>query len=239
LILGMPRSGSTLAEQILASHPAVYGAGEIAEVGRMLEDLARFHPGAADYVAACRTVQPDTLKRIGAASVARLQALAPAKERVTNKTPGNVFHLGFVHLALPEARFIESRRDPVETCFACWRMLFRSGVAFSYDLAHLGRYYKLHDKLMRHWREMLPDRVFTLLYEDLISDQEGVSRRLVDFAGLAWDPACLQFHHTDRSVMTASGAQVRQPLAKTPSQRWRNYERHLGPLIEELGPLAV
>ena len=238
LILGMPRSGSTLAEQILASHPAVHGAGEIAEVGHMLEDLARLHPGAVDYVAACRTVPPEVLRRIGAASVARLQVLAPGKERVTNKTPGNVFHLGFVHLALPEARFVETRRDPLETCFACWRMLFRNGVAFSYDLAHLGRYYKLHDRLMRHWRALLPDRVFTLSYEGLVADQETVSRRLVEFAGLAWDPACLDFHRTQRPVMTASGAQVRQPLAKTPSQRWRNYERHLGPLIEALGAIA-
>jgi tetratricopeptide (TPR) repeat protein len=234
LILGMPRSGSTLAEQILASHPAVHGAGEIAEVGRMLEDLAHLHPGATDYVAACRTMPSHVLKRIGTASVARLQELTPGKERVTNKTPGNVFHLGFVHLALPEARFVETRRDPIETCFACWRMLFRSGVAFSYDLEHLGRYYKLHDRLMRHWRALLPDRVFTLSYEGLVENQETVSRQLVDFVGLTWDPACLDFHRTERAVMTASGAQVRQPLAKKPSQRWRNYERHLGPLIEAL-----
>lgn len=239
LILGMPRSGSTLAEQILASHPAVHGAGEIAEVGRMLEDLARLHPGASDYVAACRTVPPETLKRIGAASVGRLQALAPAKARVTNKTPGNVFHLGFVHLALAQARFVETRRDPVETCFACWRMLFRSGVAFSYDLVHLGRYYRVHDRLMRHWHALLPERVFTLSYEGLVADQEGVSRRLIEFAGLPWDPACLAFHQTDRPVLTASGAQVRQPLARTPVQRWRNYERHLGPLIDALGELLA
>lgn len=238
LILGMPRSGSTLAEQILASHPAVHGAGEIGEVGRMLEDLARLHPGASDYVAACRTVPPEMLRRIGAASVARLEALAPGKARVTNKTPGNVFHLGFVHLALPQARFVETRRDPVETCFACWRVLFRSGLAFSYDLAHLGRYYRVHDRLMRQWRALLPERVFTLSYEGLVADQEGVSRRLIEFAGLAWDPACLEFHQTDRPVLTASGTQVRQPLAKTPSRRWRNYERHLAPLIEALGPLA-
>ena len=238
-ILGMPRSGSTLAEQILASHPAMHGAGEIADVGRMLEDLARLHAGAADYVAACRTAPPAALKRVGAASVTRLQALAPGKERVTNKTPGNVFHIGFVHLVLPEARFLETRRDPVETCFACWRMLFRNGVAFSYDLAHLGRYYKLHDRLMRHWRELLPERVFTLSYEDLIADQENVSRRLIAFTGLDWNPACLDFHRTERPVLTASGAQVRQPLAKTPSQRWRNYERHLGPLFDALGADAL
>ena len=238
-ILGMPRSGSTLAEQILASHPAMHGAGEIADVGRMLEDLARLHAGAADYVAACRTAPPAALKRVGAASVTRLQALAPGKERVTNKTPGNVFHIGFVHLVLPEARFLETRRDPVETCFACWRMLFRNGVAFSYDLAHLGRYYKLHDRLMRHWRELLPERVFTLSYEDLIADQENVSRRLIAFSGLDWNPACLDFHRTERPVLTASGAQVRQPLAKTPSQRWRNYERHLGPLFDALGADAL
>ncbi len=238
LILGMPRSGSTLAEQILASHPEVHGAGEIAEVGRMLEDLARGRPGAPDYVAACRAASAEELQRIGTASVARLEALAPGKARVTNKTPGNIFHIGFMHLALPQARFIETRRDAVETCFACWRMLFRSGVAFSYDLAHLGRYYRVHDRLMGHWHELLPERVFTLSYEGLVADQEGVSRRLVDFAGLARDPACLEFHRTDRPVLTASGVQVRQPLAKTPTQRWRNYERHLGPLIEALGELA-
>ncbi|HXV23930.1 MAG TPA: sulfotransferase [Alphaproteobacteria bacterium] len=238
-ILGMPRSGSTLAEQILASHPEVHGAGEIAEVGRMVEELARRRPGAPDYVSACRTVSAEELRQIGAASIARLKPLSPGKLRVTNKTPGNIFHIGFVHLALPQARFVETRRDPLETCFACWRMLFRSGVAFSYDLAHLGRYYRVYDRLMAHWRELLPERIFSLSYEGLIADQERVSRRLVEFAGLAWDPACLDFHRSDRPVLTASGVQVRQPLAKTPTQRWRNYERHLGPLIDALGPLLA
>ena len=237
-ILGMPRSGSTLAEQILASHPQVHGAGEIAEVGRMLDDLARLRPGSGDYVAACRAAGGEELRRIGAASVARLSALAPDKARATNKTPGNVFHIGFLHLALAGARFLETRRDPVETCFACWRMPFRAGLAFTYDLAHVARYYRLHDRLMRHWRALLPDRVFVLSYEGLIGDPERVSRRLLEFAGLPWDPACLEFHRSSRPVLTSSGVQVRRPLSTTPHRRWRNYERHLGPLLDALGPLA-
>ncbi len=237
-ILGMPRSGSTLAEQILDSHPQVHGAGEIVEVGRMLEDLARLRPGERDYVAACRAASGEELRRLGAASLARLAKLAPGAARVTNKTPGNVFHIGFLALCLPGARFVETRRDPLETCFACWRMPFRGGVAFSYDLAHVGRYYRVYDRLMRHWRALLPERVFTLAYEELVAEQEALSRRLVAFAGLEWDAACLEFHRSGRAVLTASGAQVRRPLAKSPNRRWRNYERHLGPLIEALGELA-
>jgi tetratricopeptide (TPR) repeat protein len=237
-ILGMPRSGSTLAEQILSSHPQVHGAGEIAEVGRMLDDLARRRPGFQDYVAACKAASGEELRGMGSDSAARLRALAPGKARVTNKTPGNVFHIGFVHLALSGARFIETRRDPVETCFACWRMPFRGGLAFTYDLAHVARYWRLHDRLMRHWRALLPDKVFVLSYEALIADPEGASRRLVEFIGLPWDAACLQFHTSGRPVLTSSGVQVRRPLSATPHRRWRNYERHLGPLLDALGPLA-
>ena len=237
-ILGMPRSGSTLAEQILASHPQVHGAGEIAEAGRMLEDLAGLRPDAADYVAACRAASATELRRIGAASLARLAALGRGKARVTNKTPGNVFHVGLLHLALPQARIVETRRDPVETCFACWRMPFRGGVAFSYDLVHTARYYRVYDRLMTHWRALIADRIFTLSYEALIADQEAVSRELVGFAGLDWDAACLDFHRSDRPVLTSSGVQVRRPLSTAPHRRWRNYERHLGPLIDALGPLA-
>jgi tetratricopeptide (TPR) repeat protein len=237
-ILGMPRSGSTLAEQILSSHPQVHGAGEIAEVGRMVEALASLRPASADYVDACRAVRGEELRRIGAESVARLAARAPGKARVTNKTPGNVFHIGFLHLALSGARFIETRRDPVETCFACWRMPFRGGLAFTYDLEHVARYWRLHDRLMRHWRALLPDKVFVLSYEALIDDPEGASRRLVEFVGLPWDAACLEFHTSDRPVLTSSGVQVRRPLSATPHRRWRNYERHLGPLLDALGPLA-
>jgi tetratricopeptide (TPR) repeat protein len=237
-ILGMPRSGSTLAEQILAAHSQVHGAGEIVEVGRMLEDLAQLKPGAADYLAACKTLSGDELRRLGGASVARLKALAPDKARVTNKTPGNIFHIGFLHLALPQARFVETRRDAVETCFACWRMPFRGGLAFSYDLRHVARYYRLHLRLMAHWRALLPERIFTLQYEGLIAEPEPVAREMVAFAGMDWEPGCLEFHRSERPVLTSSGVQVRRPLATAPSRRWRNYERHLGPLLEELGELA-
>ena len=238
LILGLPRSGSTLAEQILASHPEVHGSGEIGEVGRMIADLARTAPGAAEYLGAAQALAREGWQRLGAASVARLQALAPDRARITNKMPGNILHIGLVHLALPNARFIHTRRDPVETCFACYRMLFRAGVAFAYDLRDLGRYYGLCHRLLQHWQSLIPERLFDLSYEGLVADQEGVSRRLVAFIGLPWDPACLEFHRTPRPVLTASGAQVRSGLAAQPSRRWRRYEKHLGPLLDELGPLA-
>ncbi|MDF2765547.1 MAG: sulfotransferase, partial [Rhodospirillales bacterium] len=237
-ILGMPRSGSTLAEQILAGHPEVHAAGEIAEVGRMLEDLTRLKPGEPDYLAASRALSGEDLQRLGGASVARLTALAPGKARVTNKTPGNTFHIGFIHLALPHARFVETRREAVETCFACWRMPFRGGLAFSYDLRHVARYYRLHRRLIEHWRALLPDRIFSLRYEELIAAPDAVARAMVEFAGVSWDPACLEFHRSGRPVLTASGVQLRRGLATEPYRRWRNYERHLGPLLEELGELA-
>ena len=183
----------------------------------------------------CRGCRRPGSRELGASSVARLGRLAPAAARITNKTPGNIFNVGMVHLALPNARFVLTRRDPVETCFACYRMLFSSGVAFSYDLRDVARYWRATDTLANHWRSLLPERTAEIAYEGLIADPEGEVRRLLSFLGLDYDPACLAFHESERPVQTASAAQIRQPLAKTPSRRWRNYERHLAPLIEELG----
>ena len=237
-IIGMPRSGSTLVEQISAAHPKIHGAGEIAEVGQMLNDLKSLCPESTDYIDACRTLKPAAQHKIGTAAVVRLSGLCDTATRITNKTLGNFFHVGFLSFVLPQARFIETVRDPIETCFACWRLPFRGKLAFTYDLSHLARYYKVYRQLMAHWNAVVPDRIFVCSYENLVAQQESVTRQLLSFLGLDWDRACLEFYRDDRPVLTATAAQVRRPLTPTPSQRWRNYERHLGPLLDALGPLV-
>jgi tetratricopeptide (TPR) repeat protein len=217
-ILGMPRSGSTLIEQILASHPQVHGGDERPDFPELLEAL-----GDRDWHA------------LGAAYVARSRALAPGAARITDKLPGNFRHAGAIHLALPNARIIHSRRDPGDTCLSCFTKLFRGEQAYTYDLGELGRYYRAYARLMAHWRAVLPASVFLEVdYERLVADPETQTRRLLAHCGLDWHPACLDFHQTRRAVRTASAAQVRQPLYRRSVGRWRRYEALLAPLLAEL-----
>jgi hypothetical protein len=158
--------------------------------------------------------------------------------RVTDKMPRNFFFAGLIALALPDARIIHCTRHPVATCFSCYQIHFPTGQEVSYDLGELGRYYRLYDRLMDHWQAVLPGRIFDLSYEDLVAEPEAQMRALLEFAGLDWEDACLEFHKTGRQVRTASAQQVRRPIYKTAVARWRRYEKHLGPLLEALGPLA-
>jgi tetratricopeptide (TPR) repeat protein len=217
-ILGMPRSGSTLIEQILASHPAVHGGDERPDFPELLDAF-----GARAYPA------------LGAAYVERSRVLAPQAARVTDKLPGNFRHAGAIHLALPKARIIHSRRDPVDTCLSCFTKLFRGEQAHTYDLGELGRYYRAYERLMAHWRAVLPASVFLEVdYEALVADPEAQTRRLLAHCGLDWDPACLAFHETRRPVRTASASQVRRPLYRRSVGRWRRYGPLLAPLLSEL-----
>lgn len=217
-ILGMPRSGSTLIEQILASHPGVHGGDERPDFPDLL--------GAFDG---------ENFQALGTAYLARSRALAPGAIRVTDKLPGNFLHAGAIHLALPNARIIHSRRDPADTCLSCFTKLFRGEQAYSYDLGELGRYYRAYARLMAHWRSVLPAKVFIEVdYEALVGDPEHQTRRLLDHCGLAWDPACLAFHETRRAVRTASAAQVRRPIYRESIGRWRLYGDLLAPLLTEL-----
>ncbi len=217
-ILGMPRSGSTLIEQILASHPGVHGGDE-----------------RPDFPELVGTFDGEDFRALGAAYLARSRELAPRAVRVTDKLPGNFLHAGAIHLALPNARIIHSRRDPADTCLSCFTKLFRGEQAYTYDLGELGRYYRAYARLMAHWRSVLPASVFLEVdYEALVADPESQTRRLLDHCGLAWDPACLDFHETRRAVRTASAAQVRRPIYRDSIGRWRLYGDLLAPLLTEL-----
>ncbi len=165
-----------------------------------------------------------------------MRKLAPTGERVTDKMPSNYYFAGLIHLALPNAKIIHSIRNPVDTCMSCFSKLFTAEQNHTYDLAELGRYYKRYERLMAHWRRVLPAQsILDVRYEDVVADLEGQARRIVAYCGLPWDERCLSFHETDRPVRTASATQVRQPIYKSAVGRWRAYEAQLGPLLRALG----
>ncbi len=228
-IVGMPRSGSTLIEQILSSHPAVQGMGESSALADVLERANTYEPGRSSNF---RDLANDYLATL------RARGWKPGA-RPVDKTLESFLHVGMIHLMFPRAVILHSVRDPVDTGLACYRQLFGHGNETLYDLGQIGAEYVSYRAVMDHWRAVLPGRVIDVSHEALVSDPEGQIRWLVTEAcGLDWDPACLAFHRTSRPVRTASVAQVRQPIFTTSLQRWRRYERHLGPLLEALGPYA-
>jgi len=234
-IVGMPRSGSTLVEQILASHPSVYGAGELSDFHDAVAGLGKDGEAVA-FPAAVPGLSGEELRRLGASYLAALRARAPAAERITDKMLANFRFAGLIHLALPNARIIHTRRDPIDTCVSCFSRLFAGQLPYAYDLAELGRYYNAYARLMEHWRELLPPGVMLeVQYEDIVADLEREARRIVAHCGLAWDERCLAFHKTERPVRTASAVQVREPLYGGAVGRWRVYEALLDPLLAALG----
>lgn len=238
-VLGMPRSGTTLVEQILASHPSVRGAGELKDMSDTVNTVRNADGSQAPYPEFVQALTPGALGRIGQAYLARLGKHAPSAERITDKMPSNFYFMGLIHLALPGAKIIHTNRNPVDTCLSCFSKLFAGEQPQTYDLAELGRYYRAYHGLMQHWREVLPGGSFLdVSYEEVVADTEGQARRILDYCGLAWDPRVLDFHRTERPVKTASASQVRKPIYRSSVARWRNYEKHLGPLLAELGDLV-
>ena len=235
-IVGMPRSGTTLIEQILASHPDVFGAGELEcfpiAVGALIERERR----SMAYPEMLGTLDVDAWARLGADYRRAITALAaPAARCVTDKLPLNGFHVGLICRALPDARIVHVRRDPLDTCFSCFSKLFAGSQPFAYDLGELGRYYRAYDATMAHWRAVLPEgSMIEMRYEDVIADLEGQARRLIAHCGLPWGDACLGFHKTTRPVRTASVVQVRRPLYRDAIGRAQRYRPWLGPLIDAL-----
>jgi tetratricopeptide (TPR) repeat protein len=235
-IVGMPRSGTSLVEQVLASHPAVYGAGE-------LDFMTRVFFGVLDMLGATMDDYPRCLdglsvdKADGMAQIylEPLAAMAPEAQRITDKMPLNFLHLGLISLLLPEARVIHCRRDPLDTCLSCYMTDLVIGHEFQYDLRHLGLFYREYERLMTHWKSVLKLPILDVQYEKLVSNPEREIRRMVEFVGLPWDERCLKFHETKRPVATASTEQVRQPVYHSSVRRWKHYEKHLGPLKEALG----
>ena len=238
-VIGFPRSGATLVEQILASHPLVRGAGELktfSDVVLALRGQGDQGGEPAPYPDCVAALDAPALARLGARYLALVRDLAPDGARVTDKMPSNFSFAGLIHLALPNATIVHTVRDPVDTCVSCFSKLFSSAQNHTYDLRELGRYHRRYRRLMQHWRRVLPrQRMLDVRYEDVVADLEGQARLIVAHCGLPWDDACLSFHRTDRPVHTASAAQVRQPIYRGAVGRWRDYEEFLQPLLAELG----
>ena len=239
-ILGMPRAGSTLIEQILASHPLVEGTMELPDIPALARRLGgrRLRSDAPAY--------PDCLAGLDAAALRALGEEYLDRTRVQRKTdrpyfidkmPNNWLHVGLIRLILPEARIVDARRHPLACCFSNFKQHFARGQGFTYDLAELGAYYRDYVTLMAHFDRVLPGRVHRVINERLIDDPEGEVRRLLAFLGLPFDPACLAFHENERAVRTASSEQVRRPINRDGLDQWRPYESWLGPLKQALGPV--
>jgi tetratricopeptide (TPR) repeat protein len=227
-IVGMPRSGTTLLEQILASHPAVHGAGEITFWGERAAEVLLEH-GTSGPVA----LEGDAAKlaQLGREYLALLRERCPPARRVVSKWPGNFWFSGVIHAALPRARFIHVRRHPIDTCLSIYFQHFEAANAYSNDLEDLAQYYRDYERLMRHFKHLLPaGRLMEIDYEEVVRDIESAARTLLDFLELPWDARCVEFHRHPRSVLTASRWQVRQELYASSVGRWRRYARHLGPL---------
>ena len=233
-ILGMMRSGSTLVEQILASHPKVHGAGELRTFTRLTETVRDGDGNLMAYPEFVPGLDAGALSQFAAHYLAEIRSLSPAPH-VTDKMPENFFFAGLIHLVLPQARIIHTVRDPVDTCVSCFSKLFTAEQNHTYDLAELGRYYRRYQKLMAHWRKVLPPgRMLEVQYEDVVADFETQARRIIAYCGLDWEPRCLDFHATERPVRTSSVAQVRQPLYPGAVGRAHRYEAFLGPLRDAL-----
>lgn len=233
-IVGMMRSGTSLAEQILASHPQVHGAGELPDIGRLSNALPQRLGVAEPYPECIARLDSAMTRTLAEKHLERLGRLAGEAPRVVDKAPNNYFHLGVIVTLFPRSRIIHCRRDPVDTCLSCFFQNFANPYPYTHDLAHLGLYYREYERLMAHWARVLPAPILELQYEDLIADQEQWSRRMIEFCGLEWDDRCLRFAETQRPVRTASALQVRKPIYKSSMGRWRRYEQHLEPLLEAL-----
>lgn len=226
-IVGMPRAGSSLVEQILASHPAVFGAGELRDLSDVIEHTTRL-----DFTDWALKASNNDFVKLGKAYQDRLSALAPNKVYITDKMPGNFFHIGMIHQMLPNAKIINAMRDPMDSCFSCYSRHFTDNMSFAYDLGVLGRYFVRYTQLMQHWHEVLPaGTVLDVRYEDVVADVEGQTRRMLDYIGLPWDEGCLAFHENKRHVKTASVAQVRKPIYKTSVARWERFGINLDGLM--------
>ena len=238
-IVGMPRSGSTLLEQILSSHPQIHAGDERTDLDTASDNVLNAGNKSVPYLQCAPAINAGTLRQIGQDYLARLPKTPDGKVRITDKLPGNFINVGLIRLALPNARIIHAMRDPADTCVSCFSKLFRYGQEFSYEMTELGRRYRDYRELMDHWRSVLPPgTMLDVVYEDVVSDLEGQARRMIDYCGLPWDDRCLDFQKNKRVVRTASAAQVRQPLFRSSLQRWRRYESHISPLLRELGDIG-
>ncbi|MFT5483398.1 MAG: tetratricopeptide (TPR) repeat protein [Halieaceae bacterium] len=237
-IVGLPRSGSTLIEQILASHPLVEGTHELPELSRVARTTRRYSADNKNYPESILSVTHDDFEALGADFLQRAERhRAGETPFFTDKLPNNFAHIGLLQTILPNAKVIDARRHPLDSCFGSFKQLFARGQPFTYDLYEVGEFYLEYLRVMDHWHKVLPGKVLQVQYEDVVADLETQVRRILEYCELPWDPACLSFYETERAVKTASSEQVRQPIYASSVQSWRNFESHLGPLIEVLEPV--
>jgi tetratricopeptide (TPR) repeat protein len=240
-ILGLPRSGSTLLEQILASHSQVEGTQELVEVQRIVLELQGREPDLDNplYPAGLTKLTKDDFAKLGERYLADTRIYRDGKPVFIDKMPNNFRHIGLIHLTLPNARIIDARREPMSCCFSNLKQLFANGQEFTYSVEDIARYYRTYLELMRHWDEVLPGRVLRVHHEDVVDDLEASVRRILDYCGLDFEPACVEFHKTKRSVRTPSSEQVRQPIFRDGLEQWKKYEPWLAPLKEALGDARI
>jgi tetratricopeptide (TPR) repeat protein len=240
-ILGLPRSGSTLIEQILASHSRVEGTQELSDIQRIVLSLQGREPDLENprYPGVLAAMKPEDFLDLGEKYLADTRVYRTVKPHFIDKMPNNFRHIGLIHLMLPNARIIDARREPMACCFSNLKQLFANGQEFTYSIADIARYYRTYLELMRHWDEVLPGKILRVCHEDVVDDLEANVRRILDFCGLEFEPACVEFHKTERSIRTASSEQVRQPIYREGLDQWKHYEPWLGPLKHALGDALV
>ena len=236
-VVGLPRSGSTLIEQILASHSTVEGTSELPYLGRVAMSLNRNRADGINYPQSVRELGSENFVALGKDYLRRAgRHRVEGTGHFIDKMPNNFPTIGFLHLILPNAKIIDARRHPLDSCLSCYRQLFARGQSFTYDLTDIGEYFLQYQRLMDHWHAVLPGRVLTVQYEELVGDFENQTRRLLEYCELPFEDACLRFYETDRPVRTPSSEQVRQPIYTSSIGFWRNYECHLGELRDVLAP---
>jgi hypothetical protein len=249
LVVGLPRSGSTLIEQILASHSQVEGTQELADIQRIVLGMRGKQSGLGDprlravkdnsYPGVLAELAPEDFRRLGECYMTDTRAYRKQKPFFIDKMPNNFRHIGLIHLMMPNAKILDVRREPMACCFSKLKQLFASGQEFTYSIGDIARYYRTYLELMRHWDAVLPGRILRVWYEDVVQDLEGNVRRILEFCGLEFEPACVEFYKTERSVRTASSEQVRQPIFRDGLFQWRNYEPWLGPLKDSLDDALI
>jgi hypothetical protein len=237
-VVGLPRSGSTLVEQILASHSRVEGTMELHDITVLSRSLGSWSLGDGEpaYPEILAALPPERFRALGEDYLSRTRLRRKlGRALFVDKMPNNFLQIGFIHLILPNAKIIDARRQPMGCCFSNFKQHFARGQAFSYDLESLGRYYRDYVELMAHFDAVLPGRVHRVFHENMVEDPEREIRTLLAYCGLPFEEACLNFHETDRAVRTASSEQVRRPIFREGVEQWRNYEPWLGPLKDALG----
>ena len=231
-VVGLPRSGSTLIEQILASHPSVEGTMELADIPRLVQELEGRSEQQSEprYPALLAHLSADDCRRLGEKYLADTRVYRGGKAFFVDKMPNNFRHLGLIHLMLPQAKIIDARREAIACCFSNFKQLYASGQQFTYSLEDIARYYRAYLELMAHWEAVLPGKILRVDHEELVGDLEGKVRQILEFCGLDFDPSCIEFHRTERQVHSASSEQVRQPIYREGLEQWRHFEPWLGPL---------